>query len=403
MNTKKIISTLLLSFAFAGFHSALIAGEDPATHKKLREEFQQAERVITKNQANAQATQQELDRLTRERKNWEGEIIHYKGALAYGQAQLEHFQKLSAADQVRKWTQEVNTSKTRLETSEAQLKVVDTQIQTIIQTLQASMKSSEESSLILPGENIEVMVLEDESLNGLYLVRRGGYIIMKNVGRIPLAGKDFEGAEKAIKEELQKDQIKDAHVTVDRPEGPRNGNDGPVIYLAGEFTHAGPWRIPQGVSPTVVTTILRSGGVTQSADLTRVRLLRLVSGQGMVEEVNVQGIMDGVGLTSDLPLNPGDIIMIPAFANVVYVTGNVARPGVVKLLPDDELTAQTAILRCGGFARFANRKKVYILRDRGNGEKQKIPVNIKAIGESGADVILEPKDIVVVPEKFFSF
>jgi protein involved in polysaccharide export with SLBB domain len=96
--------------------------------------------------------------------------------------------------------------------------------------------------------------------------------------------------------------------------------------------------------------------------------------------------------------------MIPAFANVVYVTGNVMNPNTLKLLPDDELTAYSAILRCGGFSRFANRKKVYVLRDRNNGAKQKIAVSIKELQDGkGSDVVLEPKDIVVVPEKFFSF
>jgi len=257
--------------------------------------------------------------------------------------------------------------------------------------------------LILPGESVEVMVMEDDSFNGVYQVRRGGYIIMPRVGRISVAGKDLAGAEKGIKESLQQTQVKDATVMVERPDGGTSGS-GPVIYLAGEFTTPGPWKIPAGVAPTVVTTVLRSGGVTESADLTRVRVLRLVSGQPLVEEVNVQAILDGVGLPSDLALSPGDIIMVPAYANVVYVTGNVEKPGTLKLLPDDELTAYSAILRVGGFSRFANRSRVFVLRDRGNGAKQKIPVSIKDINSGRAsDVILEPKDIVVVPEKFFSF
>jgi protein involved in polysaccharide export with SLBB domain len=153
-----------------------------------------------------------------------------------------------------------------------------------------------------------------------------------------------------------------------------------------------------------VTVILRSGGLKPDADLTKVRLLRLVTGQPQVEEVNVQAIMNGAGLPSDLALRPGDIVFVPAFANVIYVTGNVLQPGALKLLPDDELTVYSAILRCGGFARFANRKKVYILRDLGNGAKQRIPVSIKELQEgAGADMILRSKDIVVVPERFFSF
>lgn len=244
---------------------------------------------------------------------------------------------------------------------------------------------------------------EDDTLNGVYQVRRGGYIFMPRVGRIQLAGKDFTSAEEAIKEALAQTQIKDATVMVERPQGGFS-NDGGVIYLAGEFLKPGAWKVPSGVVPTIVTTIIRSGGLKEGADLTRVRLLRLVNGQPMLEEVNVKAIMNGAGLQSDLTLNAGDVIMVPAYANVVYVTGNVLKPGALKLLPDDELTAYSAILRAGGFARFANRKKVYVLRDMGNGAKKKIPVSIKDLQSGkGADVILQSKDIVVVPEKFFSW
>jgi polysaccharide export outer membrane protein len=149
---------------------------------------------------------------------------------------------------------------------------------------------------------------------------------------------------------------------------------------------------------------LRAGGLTPSADLQHVKLLRLESGKGLVEEVNVQSILDGSGLQSDLSLNAGDIVVVPGFAPIVYVTGNVKTPAQLKLTQDEDLTAYAAILKAGGFARFANLKAVYVVRDHGNGEKSKIPVNIKEVqaGKS-PDVVLRGKDIVVVPEKFFSF
>ena len=256
---------------------------------------------------------------------------------------------------------------------------------------------------IVPGDNLDVSeVAEDPTLSRVYEVRSGGSVFIPQVGKVQVAGKDLAGAEAAIKEALGQNYIKDAHVAVERND--RSGGNGRVLYLVGQFSRAGPWPIPAGFQPTVVTTILRSGGVTRTADLTRVRLLRLVGGQGVVEEVNVQAILDGVSLPSDLPLNSGDIIVIPAFANVVYVTGSVKKPGTMPILPDDELTAYTAVLRSGGFVRFANRAKIFVLRDRGNGEKQRIDVNIRRVNKATAnDVILEPKDIIVVPERFFSF
>jgi protein involved in polysaccharide export with SLBB domain len=222
------------------------------------------------------------------------------------------------------------------------------------------------------------------------------------VGKVQVAGKDLAGAEAAIKDALGQNYIKDAHVAVERND--RSGHGNRRLYLVGQFRKPGPWNMPPGFNATVVKTILEAGGPSRTGDLTRVRLLRLVGGQGVVEEVNVQAIMEGVSLPSDLPLNPGDIIVIPAFANVVYITGSVRKRGTLPLLPDDELTAYTAVLRSGGFVRFANKSKIFILRDRGNGEKQRIDVDINKINKAKAnDVILQSKDIIVVPERFFSF
>jgi protein involved in polysaccharide export with SLBB domain len=311
--------------------------------------------------------------------------------------------KLGLPAEIEKWKRRVAEWDGRLKAAVVELEKVELDIHDKVQALRKSLKAGTEQSVIVPGDSLEVLVTEDEALNGVYQVREGGYIIFPRVGRIPVAGKDMPNAERAIKEALQVNLIRDATVVVERPSGGQTGGRA-EIYLAGEFLKPGAWKIPSDLSPTIVTVILRSGGVRPDADLTKVRLLRLVSGQAVVEEVNVQAIMSGSGLQSDLALKAGDIVFVPAFANVVYVTGNVVRPGALKLLADDELTAYSAILRCGGFARFANRSKVYILRDMGNGAKQRIPVSVKEVqGGMGSDIILKSKDIVVVPERFFSF
>ena len=148
----------------------------------------------------------------------------------------------------------------------------------------------------------------------------------------------------------------------------------------------------------------RARHANRVADLTHVKLLRLQNGKALVEEVNVQAILEGSGLPSDLALNSGDIIVVPAFAPIIYVTGNVSRPGILQLAPDEQLTAYAAILRSGGFSRFARVKRVYVLRDHGNGEKSKIPVNIKEVQAGKVpDVVLVGQDIVVVPESWFSW
>ena len=388
------------------YTTASFATANPQTaqqFKDSRAQFQQAEELATQRRMDIASTQQKLDTLLEQKATWQREILNAKAKMGVAKEDLNHATTTANLDEIKKYQAQYDSWEKRLRAAIIEMENTESSIADLVNSIRGTTRGKTDADLILPGESIEVFVAEDETFHQVYAVRQGGYIIMPHVGRVSVAGLNLAGAEKVIKDALSVDQIKNATVMVERPQGGSIGAE-PVIYLAGEFIRPGAWKIPIGLSPTLVTTILRSGGLTQSADLTKVRLLRLVGGQSMAEEINVQAILNGSGLPSDITLQNGDVVMVPAFANVVYVTGNVMRPGVLKLQPDDELTVYSAILRAGGFSRFANKRKIYVLRELGNGDKQKIPVDIGTLQNGGGgDLVLKSKDIVVVPEKFFSF
>lgn len=369
-------------------------------------QWKEAEKIVSETRFKVSDLQQQVDTLTKKRASIQRQLDYANTALESALRSLKVAQGITPPDKeaVDKAQKNVDYYQAQIKQAQQDLAKCEEQLKAAIENYKKALQEPVESKLILPGEVLQLFVLEDDTFNGLYQVRSGGYIVLPRVGRVSVVGKDVNEAQKAIKEALEATQLKQATVLIERSPGVYGEDVTDVIYLAGEFKTTGPLKIPAGVRPTLVTTILRSGGLTENADLTRVKLLRLEAGKSLVEEVNVQAIMEGAGLQSDLELNPGDIIVVPAYAPVVYVTGNVVKPGVIQLSPDEELTAYAAILRCGGFARFAKITGVYVLRDRGNGEKTRIPVNIKMVQQGKMpDVILQGKDIVVVPEKFFSF
>jgi protein involved in polysaccharide export with SLBB domain len=235
-------------------------------------------------------------------------------------------------------------------------------------------------------------------------VRRGGYIILPQVGRIPLAGKSLDQAEAAVRRALEGSQLTKATVLLERIAG-SDVESGPLIYLHGEFKNPRPYRIPPGTAPTVVSVLLSCGGYTEHADLTRVKIMRMAAGKPVIEEVNVARMLDGAGLASDLTLSEGDVITIPTGpSSQIFVTGNVKHQGAVSYTVGEKLTVYGSILRAGGFARFAKENGVYILRAMPDGTKRKIPCNIEDVKKGRKqDIVLQASDIVVVPEKFFSF
>ena len=311
--------------------------------------------------------------------------------------------------QLDKWKREVAAWETRYRNAQEELDNIAKEEDTLGKLVSGPQVVSGKD-VIAAGETVELYVAEDESFNGLYQVRRGGYIILPRVGRVLVAEKTLEEAEGEVKGVLEKSQLRSAKVMIERPNVVSSrGIDRAegVVYLTGQFLRPGPFGISTTGKPTLITTILRSGGVSEFADMEHVKVVRLLNGKPQGEEVNVKDILEGNGLTSDMTLHENDIIIIPAKegeTNIVYVTGNITQPGILRMPLNEELTVMTAVLRCGGFARFANQKTIFVLRDMGKGVKTRIPVNVGDVKKGTVpDLVLRSGDIVIVPEKFFSF
>ncbi len=122
----------------------------------------------------------------------------------------------------------------------------------------------------------------------------------------------------------------------------------------------------------------------------------------------------------------------------VYLTGQIRSPGVMELMPGEDVTVSQAILRAGGLADFANKREVRIVRkkegvkaptaaamkaaqrskpswlarqfgkkeDTTNDSTETIIVDLVEILEKGhleRDPVLQVGDLIVVPERLINF
>jgi protein involved in polysaccharide export with SLBB domain len=86
----------------------------------------------------------------------------------------------------------------------------------------------------------------------------------------------------------------------------------------------------------------------------------------------------------------------------VYITGQVRNEGSLEIPPDEPLTVSKAILRIGGLGDFANRRKVKLIRKKADGTSETRIVDLNEILNNGhleKDVVLEPGDLINVPER----
>jgi len=93
-------------------------------------------------------------------------------------------------------------------------------------------------------------------------------------------------------------------------------------------------------------------------------------------------------------------------AGLFYMTGAVNGGGPMEIPFNEKLTVSKAILRAGGFAEFANQRKVLVTRPNPDGSTETITVNVKEIIEKGRqdlDIEVLPNDLIRVPERMINF
>lgn len=98
----------------------------------------------------------------------------------------------------------------------------------------------------------------------------------------------------------------------------------------------------------------------------------------------------------------------PRSRGKIYLVGAIGAPGPQDISSDETLTLSKAILRAGGFNSFAKGSAVQVTRSTGPkpGDEQKIIVNVTDIlegGKTGKDLVLQPGDLIYVPERMLRF
>lgn len=87
----------------------------------------------------------------------------------------------------------------------------------------------------------------------------------------------------------------------------------------------------------------------------------------------------------------------------VFVFGQVKKPGAVELPTETKLTVLEAISQSEGFTNIAAPDRTRVVR-MVDGKSQAFTIEVSAItkrGEKDKDIVLEPNDIVFVPESMF--
>jgi polysaccharide export outer membrane protein len=122
------------------------------------------------------------------------------------------------------------------------------------------------------------------------------------------------------------------------------------------------------------------------------------SGQVSVAEVKIKNIVNATNGSDNILILPEDVITVPR-AEIVYVIGEVLRPGGFILRERENISLLQALSMAGGLSKLASSKRSRILRAvAGNQERVQIPIDLsKVLSGKGKDSPLLPDDILFIP------
>jgi len=237
------------------------------------------------------------------------------------------------------------------------------------------------------GDLVEMSVFDTPELSGKLRVSNTGDITLPLVGSLHVAGLKADDMQKLIRQKFMDGGfLKDPQVTVFVAEYATQG-----VSVLGEVKNPGIY--PAFGAHNLMDYISLAGGLTQLAG-TNITIARgghpdkpehvKISASAAPEPLNNPNIL------------PGDSIFVEK-TGLVYVIGEVGRPGGFPMDHDDHLTILQAIALAQGTTYTAAKGSTKIIRTTPQGH-QEIPVDLKKILASKAvDELLQDNDILFVP------
>jgi protein involved in polysaccharide export with SLBB domain len=269
-----------------------------------------------------------------------------------------------------------------------------------------AMAGLDNSYRLRVGDQINYRVVEDRDPSVSLVVIDSGEINVPYLGRVQAAGLTCRQLATAVKGRLEQDLYHQATVLIQLDtERTTRGK----IYVFGGVNRQATIDLPVNEIITVSKAILMSGGFADRANRSEVRVERN-RGEGggkQTRVVDVAAILDRGQTDLDITLEPNDFIIVPQTGDGgrVFVSGEVNQPGAVQMTSPEGFRLSEAILAAGGFARFADQRKVRVIRQVGD-KTEEFVVDVKAVldgGQLDKDFMLQPEDRVIIRARLINF
>lgn len=241
---------------------------------------------------------------------------------------------------------------------------------------------------------LEITVFESSELNRTLRVSASGEITLPLVGPVRTAGLTPQALESVLEELLRHTYLKDPHVGVfvremqSHPVSVFGAVKKPGVYqIRGEKTVVEVLALAEGLAEDAGDTVLieRGGGVNTGPP-------------GETVEVNLKSLLTSSDPHANERVRPGDIVKVTR-AGIVYVVGEVRKPGGFLLRTNENISVLQALALAEGLTRTSARNQARIIRTNPEtGVRQELPIRLgEVLAGRAPDPLLLARDIVFIP------
>ena len=232
-----------------------------------------------------------------------------------------------------------------------------------------------------PGDTVRVQLFGN--VNGIYEfeVSRDGVLNLPEIGPVTVAGLPFSEFRQDLHERVREMLIgTQVSVTMGQLRTIR-------VFVLGDVKQPGSYVV-SGLA-TMSSALYQGGGISKIGTLRDVQLKR--NGR-VASRLDLYELLLNGDTSSDMRLQPGDVIFVPPIGNTVRVAGAVKRPAIYETKGQ---TSVAAIIRiAGGLTADAYAGGVQL--ERIDGDRKTVAVDLS--DDADANLLVRSGDTVLVPE-----
>lgn len=221
--------------------------------------------------------------------------------------------------------------------------------------------------VIGPDDEVVIDVYGYQEVNQKLQVSPEGFITLPYVGMINVSGLTVEQASKRIRDKM----IGNGYASIGSGQSKVNISIGKIrsikVTVIGDATKVGTFTLSS--LATLFHALYAAGGPNEKGSLRNIEVIR---NSRVIEKFDAYSFLMKGNQASDIRLMDRDLIRIPTAQNQITLSGEVRKPAVFEVLPNESLNE--IINYAGGFTSNAYTNALHIIQNTGK-EKQLVDVS----------------------------